>query len=272
MIVDGPEPARLQQLTEDSLPDGDVTVAVAWSSLNYKDGLAVTGKGKVVQRLPMVCGIDLAGTVEASTSPDWKPGDEVIATGWGLSVTHPGGYTERQRLPSEWLLPRPDGFSLRQTMAIGTAGLTAMLCVLDLERAGLEPDQGEVLVTGAAGGVGSIAVAVLATLGYQVAASTGRPAAHDALHALGCGDHRRSRRAGRTRVPAAREGALGRRHRHGRQYDTRERAAPDPLRRCGRRLRAGWRDGPADDGPAVHPPQRAAARGRLRGVSDRETA
>ena len=175
----------LQQLTEADLPEGDVTVAVRWSSLNFKDGLAVTGRGKVVQRTPMVCGIDLAGTVEESSSPDWQPGDEVVATGWGLSVTHPGGYTRRQRLPADWLLARPDGLTLSQTMAIGTAGLTAMLCVLDLEDAGVEPGDAEVLVTGAGGGVGSVAVALLAALGHRVAASTGRPETHDALRALG---------------------------------------------------------------------------------------
>jgi acrylyl-CoA reductase (NADPH) len=176
----------LQQLSETDLPEGDVTVAVQYSSLNYKDGLAVAGKGRVVRRFPMVCGIDLAGTVEASDSADWKPGDDVVATGWGLSVTHPGGYTQRQRLRSEWLVAKPDGLTLQQTMAVGTAGLTAMLCVLALERAGLDPkDGGEVLVTGAAGGVGSVAVAVLARLGYQVAASTGRPETHDYLRSLG---------------------------------------------------------------------------------------
>jgi acrylyl-CoA reductase (NADPH) len=161
-------------------------VAVAYSSLNFKDGLAVTGKGKVVRSFPMVCGIDLAGTVESSDSADWKAGDEVVLTGWGLSETHPGGYTERQRVRSAWLVPRPEGLDLRQTMVMGTAGLTGMLCVLALEHAGLEPGaDGEVLVTGAAGGVGSVAVAVLANLGYRVAASTGRPEVHDYLRSLG---------------------------------------------------------------------------------------
>jgi acrylyl-CoA reductase (NADPH) len=186
IVVNESESGRVQQLSEDDLPEGDVTVAVGYSSLNYKDGLAVTGKGKVVRRFPMVCGIDLAGTVEASESPDWQPGDEVVVTGWGLSETHPGGYTHRQRLRSEWLVARPDGLSLRQTMSVGTAGLTAMLCVLALEQAGLAPSvDGEVLVTGAAGGVGSVAVAVLAQLGYQVAASTGRPETHEYLRSLG---------------------------------------------------------------------------------------
>src|SRR3954453_3800256 len=181
-----PGPASLQELTDDKLPDGDVTVAVQWSSLNYKDGLAVTGKGKIIRSFPMVCGIDLAGTVEASDSPSWQVGDEVVVTGWGLSETAPGGFTQRQRLRSEWLGRRPDGLSLQQTKAVGTAGLPAILCVIALEKAGVSPDaEGEVLVTGAGGGVGSVAVAVLAKLGYRVAASTGRKETHDFLRSLG---------------------------------------------------------------------------------------
>jgi acrylyl-CoA reductase (NADPH) len=179
-------PARLQELSDDDLPDGDVTVDVSFSSLNYKDGLAVTGRGRIVRSFPMVCGIDLAGTVSASTAPQWRPGDEVVCTGWGLSETHPGGYTGRQRLRSSWLVARPDGLSLQQSMAVGTAGLTAMLCVLALERQGLDPGvDGEVLVTGSGGGVGSVAVAVLSRLGYRVAASTGREETHDLLRSLG---------------------------------------------------------------------------------------
>jgi acrylyl-CoA reductase (NADPH) len=186
IVVAEPGPAALRDLSDDDLPEGDVTVAVACSSLNYKDGLAVSGKGKIARTYPMVCGIDLAGTVEASDSPAWKPGDEVVVTGWGLSETHPGGYTRRQRVRSEWLVARPEALSLTQTMAIGTAGLTAMLCVLALEKAGLDPGaEGEVVVTGAGGGVGSVAVAVLARLGYRVAASTGRTETHDYLRSLG---------------------------------------------------------------------------------------
>lgn len=180
------EQAQLCELNDSDLPEGDVTVAVKWSSLNYKDGLAVTGRAPIARRFPMVCGIDLAGTVEESESPDWRAGDEVVVTGWGLSETHPGGYTGRQRVRSSWLVRRPHGLELRDTMALGTAGLTAMLCVLALERAGLSPDhEGEVLVTGAAGGVGSVAVAVLAGLGYRVAASTGRAEQADYLRRLG---------------------------------------------------------------------------------------
>ncbi|GAC1586202.1 MAG: MDR family oxidoreductase [Acidimicrobiales bacterium] len=186
IVVPEAGPGRLSQLSESDLPEGDVTVAVSYSSLNYKDGLAVTGKGKVIRNFPMVCGIDLAGSVEASSSPAWAPGDEVVVTGWGLSELHPGGYTQRQRVRSEWLTALPAGLTPLQAMAIGTAGLTAMLCVLALEEAGVTPTgDREVLVTGAGGGVGSVAVAILATLGYRVAASTGRPEIHDYLRSLG---------------------------------------------------------------------------------------
>lgn len=185
-VIDGSGPASLVQLSRDQLPAGDVIVRVAFSSLNYKDGLAVSGRGKIARSLPMTCGIDLAGVVEQSDDPRWQPGDEVVLTGWGLSETHPGGYSEVQRVQGSWLTALPQGLSLEQSMAIGTAGLTAMLCILALEDAGLRPEaDGEVLVTGAAGGVGSVAVAVLSKLGYRVAAATGRPAAHDYLRALG---------------------------------------------------------------------------------------
>jgi acrylyl-CoA reductase (NADPH) len=186
VVLPEPGPATLVQLTDDDLPEGDVTVDIAYSSLNYKDGLAVTGKGKIARTFPMTCGIDFAGVVSASDSSDFAVGDEVVATGWGLSETRPGGYTERQRVPASVLTARPEKLSPEQAMAIGTAGLTAMLCVLALEDAGLTPDaEGEVVVTGAAGGVGSVAVAILSQLGYQVAASTGRPEAADYLQSLG---------------------------------------------------------------------------------------
>jgi acrylyl-CoA reductase (NADPH) len=184
--VDGRSHAELTQLDDDELGEGDVTVAVQYSSLNYKDGLAVTGRGRIVRHFPMVCGVDLAGRVEESDTQTWKPGDEVVVTGWGLSESHPGGYTQRQRVRSEWVTPCPDGLTLRQCMAIGTAGLTSMLCVLALEHEGLDPKDAEpVLVTGASGGVGSIAVSLLARLGYSVAASTGRPDTHGFLRELG---------------------------------------------------------------------------------------
>ncbi len=187
VVTSGSGPATIEQLDEGDLPDGDVTVDVAYSSLNYKDGLSVTGKGKIARSFPMVCGADLAGTVSASDSPEWSPGDEVVVTGWGLSETHPGGLTERQRVRSEWLVRRPDPLSLAQTMAIGTAGLTAMLCVLALEDAGMVSGS-EVVVTGAAGGVGSVATAVLGRLGHRVVASTGRPELHEYLASLGASD------------------------------------------------------------------------------------
>ncbi|MDQ6696724.1 MAG: oxidoreductase [Actinomycetota bacterium] len=180
-----PGPASPVELTDADLPEGDVTVAVSHSSLNYKDGLAVTGKGKIMRSYPMIAGIDLAGTVESSDSPAWSEGDQVLVTGWGLSESHPGGYTQRQRVRSEWLTAKPDGLSLEQTMAVGTAGLTAMLCVLAIEGAGVVPGEAEVIVTGAGGGVGSVAVAVLAHLGYAVAAATGRSETHDHLRSLG---------------------------------------------------------------------------------------
>lgn len=189
VVASGDGPATLSELDEAELPPGDVTVDVAYSSLNYKDGLAVSGKGRIARRFPMVCGIDLAGTVVASSSPAWQVGDEVVATGWGLSENHPGGYTQRQRLDGSWLVARPPGLTLAQTMAVGTAGLTAMLCVQALEEHGLVPDtRAPVLVTGAAGGVGSVAVAVLAELGYRVAASTGRPELGDYLKRLGAAE------------------------------------------------------------------------------------
>jgi acrylyl-CoA reductase (NADPH) len=186
IVAPEPGPARLRELSDAELPEGDVTVAVSHSSLNYKDGLVVSGSGRVARNYPMVCGIDLAGVVEASDSPDWRRGDEVLVTGWGLSESHPGGYTQRQRVRSEWLTPRPASFTLSQCMAIGTAGLTAMLCVLALEHAGVAPGEGEeVLVTGAGGGVGSVAITLLAALGHRVAAATGRDALHDYLRELG---------------------------------------------------------------------------------------
>ena len=183
--ADGQVQASIQELPLDSLPEGEVLISVAYSSLNYKDGLAVTGKGKVVRRYPMVPGIDLAGTVEASDSPDFKVGAPVVLTGWGVGEKHWGGYAQKARVQAEWLAPLPQGLSLKQAMAIGTAGFTAMLGVMALEEHGLAPDQGEVVVTGAAGGVGSVAVAILAKLGYNVVASTGRTEAYDYLHRLG---------------------------------------------------------------------------------------
>ena len=186
LVASGDGPARFQDLTDADLPDDAVTVEVSHSGLNYKDGLSVTNKGRIARSFPMVCGADLVGTVSASQDPAWSQGDDVIVTGWGLSETHSGGYTERQRVKPEWLIRRPTGLTAVQAMAIGTAGLTSMLCVLALEDHGLTPSRGgDILVTGAAGGVGSMAVAILAHLGYRVTASTGRPETHQLLRSLG---------------------------------------------------------------------------------------
>ena len=180
--------AALTQFDEAELMEGDVTVRVEWSALNYKDGLAVTGKAPVVRRFPMIAGVDLAGTVEDSSHPQWKAGDKVICTGWGLGETHLGAYAEKARVKGDWLVRLPAGMSTREAMAVGTAGFTAMLSVLALEKHGLTPKHGPVVVTGAAGGVGSVAIAVLSKLGYQVIASTGRLSEADYLTGLGAAE------------------------------------------------------------------------------------
>lgn len=177
--------ATIREVRRDELPEGDVLVAVEYSSLNYKDGLAVTGKGQIVRDYPMAPGIDLAGTVVESASPTFASGDQVVLTGWGVGERHWGGYAQLARVKSDWLMPLPAGLNAQQAMGIGTAGLTAMLCLLALEERGVAPASGDVVVTGASGGVGSIAVALLAQTGYTVTASTGRADAHDYLHLLG---------------------------------------------------------------------------------------
>ena len=177
--------AAVRDIDEAALPAGNVTVRVSHSTLNYKDGLAITGRGPVVRRFPMVPGIDLAGVVEESTHPDYQPGDAVVLNGWGVGEVHWGGLAQKARLDGDWLIPLPARFSPRQAMAIGTAGYTAMLCVLALERHGVKPADGEIVVTGAAGGVGSVAIAVLAKLGYSVVAVTGRPQDAEYLKSLG---------------------------------------------------------------------------------------
>jgi acrylyl-CoA reductase (NADPH) len=180
--------AALVQFDEAELMEGDVTVRVEWSALNYKDGLAVTGKAPVVRRFPMIAGIDLAGTVEHSSHPQWKAGDKVICTGWGMGETHLGAYADKARVKGDWLVRLPEGMSTREAMAIGTAGFTAMLSVLALEKHGLTPKHGPVVVTGAAGGVGSVATAVLSKLGFQVIASTGRLSETGYLRGLGAAE------------------------------------------------------------------------------------
>lgn len=184
--ADGKVSANVQELENDRLPAGDVTVRVAYSTLNYKDGMVLNGLGRLVRQYPHVPGIDIAGTVESSDSDAFKPGDQVICTGWRVGEVHWGGYAQRARLKSDWLVPVPEGLDLKRAMAIGTAGFTAMQCILALEQHGLKPgEKDEVLVTGAAGGVGSVAVAILGKLGYNVAASTGRQQLADYLKSLG---------------------------------------------------------------------------------------
>jgi len=178
----------IETLTDADLPAGDVVVDIDYSSLNYKDGMALTGAGRIIRNFPMVPGIDFSGTVASSTSPDFGVGDPVILTGWGVGERFWGGYAERQRVRSEWLVQRPAEMSSLRAMAIGTAGLTAMLCVLALQDGGVTPTSGPIIVTGAAGGVGSVAIAILANLGYAVTAVTGRPEEHDYLRSLGASD------------------------------------------------------------------------------------
>ncbi|MBM2770552.1 MDR family oxidoreductase [Burkholderia anthina] len=180
--------ARLQTLDDAQLPAGNVTIRVGYSTLNYKDGLAITGKSPVVRKFPMVPGIDLVGEVEHSAHPDYRAGDRVVLNGWGVGETHWGGLAQKARVDGDWLVPLPAAFSPQQAMAIGTAGYTAMLCVMALERHGVRPGDGDIVVTGAAGGVGSVATAILARLGYRVVAVTGRPADADYLQQLGAAE------------------------------------------------------------------------------------
>jgi acrylyl-CoA reductase (NADPH) len=186
--AEGGQQVRFADLTDSDLMDGDVNVRVEWSTINYKDGLALTGKAPVVRRWPMIPGIDFAGTVESSTHADWKPGDKVVLNGFGLGETHLGGYAEKARVKGDWLVRLPAEISARDAMAIGTAGFTAMLAVLALERHGLAPARGPAIVTGAAGGVGSVAVALLSKLGFQVIAATGRPQETEYLKSLGAAE------------------------------------------------------------------------------------
>jgi len=179
---------KLTDIDEAQLPEGDVTVRVSHSTLNYKDALAITGKGPIVRRFPMVPGVDLAGTVQDSRDVNFKPGDQVLLNGWGVGEGHWGGLAQLARLHGKWLIPLPDAFTAAQAMAIGTAGYTAMLAVMALEKNGVTPDKGEVLVTGANGGVGSFSIAILARLGYRVVASTGRTAEADYLMQLGAAE------------------------------------------------------------------------------------
>jgi acrylyl-CoA reductase (NADPH) len=183
--VSGSVTAAVKDLPTRSLPDGDVVVSVAWSSLNYKDALAVTNRGKIVRRFPMVPGIDFSGVVVESKSSRFKPGNQVILTGWGVGEEHWGGFAQLARVKADWLVPLPQGLTLKSAMAIGTAGLTAMFCIMALEEHQVQPENGPVLVTGATGGVGCVAVMLLARLGYRVVASTGKTDAHEFLRSIG---------------------------------------------------------------------------------------
>lgn len=185
--ADGSIATLLENLEDSSLHEGSVTVRVEWSNLNYKDAIALAGM-QIIQTFPLIPGIDFAGTVESSADPRFQPGDAVVATGWALSQTHHGGFSQRARVPGDWLVKLPDALDTRAAMAIGTAGLTAMLSLLELERHGVMPGHGEVLVTGASGGVGSVAVALLSSLGYQVVASTGKASEAGYLRALGAAE------------------------------------------------------------------------------------
>ncbi len=188
IVIDKAESGQkvaLRDFDENDLMDGDVTVRVEHSTINYKDGLAITGKAPVVRRFPMIAGVDFSGTVEHSSHPDWKAGDKVVCNGWGMGETHLGAYAHKARVKGDWLVRLPPTMSAREAMAIGTAGYTAMLSVMALEQAGVTPGKGPVIVTGAAGGVGSVAVALLSKLGFEVAASTGRPQEADYLKGLG---------------------------------------------------------------------------------------
>lgn len=179
---------NLTEVDEEQLPDGNVTVKVDFSTLNYKDGLAITGKSPVVRRFPMVPGIDFVGSVEESTHSDYKQGDRVVLNGWGVGEVHWGGLAQKARVNGDWLVPLPDSFTARQAMSIGTAGYTAMLCVMALEQQGVTPDKGDIIVTGAAGGVGSVAISILSKLGYNVLAVTGRSEEADYVKGLGASE------------------------------------------------------------------------------------
>ncbi len=186
--TEGGTKAALTDFDEANLMDGDVTVRVEYSCVNYKDGLAITGKSPVVRRFPMIAGVDFAGTVETSGDPAWKPGDKVILNGWGCGETHLGAYAEKARVKGDWLVRLPASMSAREAMAIGTAGYTAMLAVMALERHGVTPERGPIAVTGAVGGVGSVAIAILAKRGFSVSAVTGRPQEADYLKGLGAAE------------------------------------------------------------------------------------
>ena len=260
--------AALTQFDEADLMEGDVTVRVEWSALNYKDGLAVTGKAPVVRRFPMIAGIDLAGIVEQSSHPQWKAGDKVICTGWGMGETHLGAYAGKARVKGDWLVRLPEGMSTREAMAIGTAGFTAMLAVLALEKHGLTPRDGPVVVTGAAGGVGSVATAVLSKIGYHVIASTGRLSEASYLRDIGAAEViERSELSGPAKPLAKERWAGGNRQR--RLNDAGQHSLDDEIPGSHRRVRTGRRYGSAVLGGAVYFARRVSVGHRFRDVPDR---
>jgi acrylyl-CoA reductase (NADPH) len=252
--ADDVQSVSLTQLDEAQLPAGDVTIDVAYSTLNFKDGLAITGSSPVVRKFPMVPGIDLAGTVRASEHPDWNVGDKVVLNGWGVGEGHWGGLAQVARIKGDWLVALPATFSERQAMMIGTAGYTAALCVDALVKAGVTPDQGEVLVTGATGGVGSVAVALLKRAGFTVAGSTGKASEHAYLKQLGAD----------TIIDRAELSEPGRASRFGRQSHPRQRLRTDQVWRRSRGLPPGPGRGLQDDRDAIHPARGAVAGGGQR--------
>ena len=259
--------AALTDFDEANLMDGDVTVRVEYSCVNYKDGLAVTGRSPVVRRFPMIAGIDFAGTVEASSHAAWKPGDKVILNGWGCGETHLGAYGEKARVKGDWLVPLPASMSAREAMAIGTAGYTAMLAVMALEGHGLTPERGPIAVTGAAGGVGSVAIAILARRGFSVSAVTGRPQEADYLKALGAAEIVERKDLAGPPKALAKERWAGAVDAVG-STTLANLLVDDPLWRGGGRLRACGGHGPAGVGCPVHSSRRVSLRHRFRDVPD----
>lgn len=263
---DGTQSVRIADVEESKLPDAQVTVRVEYSTINYKDGLAITGKSPVVRKFPMVPGIDLAGVVEASTSEAWRAGERVLLNGWGVGEGHWGGLAQEARLKAEWLQRVPAAFTARQAMAIGTAGYTASLCVEALVRQGLKPEQGEVLVTGASGGVGSVAVALLARAGFNVVASTGKASAAAYLQELGARqviDRNELAQAGKPLQKERWSGVVDSVGSHARQ-----RLCANALSGCGCRVRPGTGNGFSRERRTLHFARCCAARNRQRHGAD----
>jgi len=258
----------LTQFDEAELMDGNVVVQVEWSTVNYKDGLAVTGKAPVVRRFPMIAGIDFAGTVKTSSHPDWKPGEKVICNGWGLGETHLGAYAEKARVNGDWLVRLPDEMTTRDAMAIGTAGYTAMLSVLALEKHGLTPKDGPIVVTGAAGGVGSVAISLLSKRGFQVIASTGRMSEEVYLKSLGASEVIDRAELSGAAKPLAKERWAGGIDSVGSTTFGKS-AVDDQISRRHCRVRPGGWHGPAIVGRAVHFAQYLPPRDRLCNMSYR---